>query len=223
MQKYQINIQKIGGIVALINVVVVVVTLVVALGFIGAAALADPNKLVELAIRNPSLLIIQDVLKFFSAGVAVILIVVLHNRFANYYAGLMRVATLFGTLSVLCLIINAGLSMFIVTKTANLSQEQSWMGNAMHALVSQQRILTFFVQGYLHGVINLLGMAVIFFNGFWYLLVSWVSLKTHSFPKWHSYLGLTMGGLSLLPPLGIIVLLLGIPWSVGLGRILLEK
>jgi hypothetical protein len=205
MQKYQKNIQQIGGIAAGMNVAVTVTTLIVAIGFIGPAALADPNILMDLAIRNPVPLIVQDVLKLVSAGIGVILILALHNRLRNDYPRLMRAATVFGLLSVLCLLINAGLSLYSVSHAASFMEEKIELGKQ------------------LNGLINLLGMAVIAINGLWYLLVSWAALKTGGLPRRLSYLGLTMGGLSLLPPLGILVLVLGIPWSVGLGKMLLKK
>ncbi|MCC6498881.1 MAG: DUF4386 family protein [Anaerolineales bacterium] len=223
MQRHQINLQQIGGTAALINVAVTVVTLIVALGFIGAAALADPNKLMELAVRNPTPLIVQDALKVVSAGIAVVLILVFHSRLQNDFPRLVRAATCFGFLSVMCLLVNAGLSLALVTQAVNVPQEQTGLNSPLSMLLDRRGTADLAAQGSLNGLINLLGMAVILVNGLWYLLVSWASLKTNRLPRWINYLGLTMGGLSLLPPLGIFVLVLGIPWSFGLGRALLNK
>lgn len=223
MQRHQINLQQIGGTAALINVAVTVVTLIVALGFIGAAALADPNKLMELAVRNPTPLIVQDALKVVSAGIAVVLILVFHSRLQNDFPRLVRAATCFGFLSVMCLLVNAGLSLALVTQAVNVPQEQTGLNSPLSMLLDRRGTADLAVQGSLNGLINLLGMAVILVNGLWYLLVSWASLKTNRLSRWINYLGLTMGGLSLLPPLGIFVLVLGIPWSFGLGRALLNK
>jgi hypothetical protein len=76
---------------------------------------------------------------------------------------------------------------------------------------------------HLIGVIGLLGIAVIFLNGVWYILISWSALKYNRLPKPLSYLGLGMGLLSLLPPLGILVLLFGVVWSLWLGQVLLKS
>jgi hypothetical protein len=59
---------------------VAVATLVVAIALIGPSALADPSKLVDLAIHNPAPLIIQDGLKFVSAAIASVLILALASR-----------------------------------------------------------------------------------------------------------------------------------------------
>lgn len=223
MQRRQINIQQIGGTAAFMNVAVTIVTLIVALGLIGVTALSDPNKLTELAIRNPAPLIVQDVLKLVSSGIAVVLILALNNRLRDDFPKLMRTAAWFGLISVLCLLINAALSLLMVAQAANIFQEQTWINNLAYTMFQQQRMTAFVLQGFLNGLINALGMAVIAINGVWYLLVSWAALKTNSLPRWVSYLGMTMGGLSFLPPLGILVLFLGIPWSFGLGGTLLKN
>lgn len=223
MQKRRINIQQIGGTAAFINVAVTIATLIVAFGFIGVAALSDPNKLMELAIRNPAPLIVQDVLKLVSSGIAVVLILALNNRLRDGFPKLMRIAIWFGLISVLCLLINAMLSLLMVAQAVDVFREQTWANNLVYVMFQQQRTTVFVLQGFLNGLVNALGMAVIAINGVWYLLVSWAALKTNSLPRWVSYLGMTMGGLSLLPPLGILVLFLGIPWSFGLGGALLKN
>ena len=202
MQTYWLNTQKAGGIAAFINALLAIATLVVAFGLIGPAALTDDTKLVELAINNPAPLIIQDLLKFASAVVAIVLVVALFSRLRSESPTVMGLATLFGFLSILCLLANASLSLYAVSQAANFAQGQAEMGKQ------------------LNGLISLLGMAVIAVNGVWYLLVSWMALKTERLPRRLCYLGLVMGGLSLLPPLGIIVLLLSLAWSVWLGLIL---
>lgn len=223
MQKYQINIQQIGGTAAFMNVAVTMATLIVAFGFIGITALSDPNKLIELAIHNPAPLVIQDGLKLVSSGIAIVLILALHNRLRDDFPKLMRTAIWFGLFSVLCLLINAGLSLLMVAQAGGFFQGQTWASNLFQMIFQHQRTTVFVLLGFLNGLINILGMAVIAINGVWYLLVSWAALKADSLPRWVSYLGMTMGGLSLLPPLGILVLFLGIPWSFGLGGTLLKK
>jgi hypothetical protein len=152
-------VQKIGGVAAFINAAVSVATLVVAFGLIGLPALTDRHKLVELAISDPTPLIIQDVLKFVLAAIAIVLISAVFNRLNSDAPKLMGVATVCGSLAVLCLVINAGLSFFLVSQATN------------YALVSSD------TSNQLHGVIGLLGLAVIFLNGVWYLLISWSALK----------------------------------------------
>lgn len=198
------NSRKLGGIASFANAAVAVASLIVAFSFIGLDALTDNRKLTELAISNPTPLFIQDMLKLLSAIVAIILIIALFNLLKIHTPKLMVIATAIGSLAVICLVINTGLSVFLVSKVAG------------HAPISAESI------NRLNGTIALLGMAVIFLNGIWYLLISRSALMDNLFPKPLNYLGMGMGLLSLLPPLGILVLLLSIIWSLWLGQILIK-
>ncbi len=198
------HIQRIGGIAAIVNAILAIVSLVVVFGLIGPTALTDSTRLMQMAIENPAPLILQDLLKFVSAIIATILVAVLFKYLRDASPRIISWATLFGVFSILLLLINASLSLYATLHVADLAQEKGELGVR------------------LNGIISLLGMAVIFANGLWYLLVSWVALKSNNLPRWLDYLGLVIGGMSLLPPLGIIVLLLSIPWSLGLGKTLLN-
>ncbi len=199
------NIQKLGGLAAVLNAVVAVAMLVVAIVLIGPSTLAHPGKLVDLAIHNPTPLIIQDALKFALAALASVLILALANRLRGHTPTLILVATIFGFLSVLGLVANAALSLYAISQAASSAPGASAVGNQ------------------LNGLIGVLALAVIVLNGVWYFLVSWSALKSHRLPQPLSYLGLGMGILSFAPPLGIIVLLLSTIWSLWLGQLLLKE
>lgn len=205
MQTYQTGSQKIGGLAAFINALLGLGALVVAFGLIGPAALTDPSELAELAIHNPMPLIIQDSLKLGSAAAAIVLIMALFKHLRGNSPTRIKTATALGFFSVLLLLTNAGLSLFTVSQAAYFAQSQPGIATE------------------LNGLIGLLGLAVIAVNGLWYLIVSWTALKMERLPKWLCYLGLVIGGLSLLPPLGVVVLLLSVVWSLGLGLALWQS
>jgi hypothetical protein len=198
------SVLKVGGIAAYLNAAVASATLTVALGLVGPSALADRQKLVELAITRPAPLIIQDILKFMAAVIAVAMIAGLFRRLRGGAPTQMRVAAMFGLLAALCLVLNATLSLFAIWQAGNAALMSSPVGAR------------------LPGIIGVSGLAVILLGGVWYLLVNWAALKQKQFPRRLSYLGLSMGALSLIPVLGIMVLLCSIPWSVGVGRVLLR-
>ncbi|MCU0546269.1 MAG: hypothetical protein MUE44_29560 [Oscillatoriaceae cyanobacterium Prado104] len=199
------NIQKLCGIAAFINAAVAVTTLMVAVFAIGLPALADPSKLVDLAIHNPAPLLAQDFLKLVAAAISGVLILAFYNRLHDCTPQLILVATVFGCSSVVCLVANAALSLYAIFQVA---------AGAAGAFTAGDR---------LHSIIGLLAIATIILDGFWFLLVSWSALKSDRLPKLLSYLGLGMGFLSLVPPLGIVVLILSSVWSVWLGQILLQE
>jgi hypothetical protein len=198
------HLQKLGGIAAFINVIVVMATLATVIFLIGFSALVDPNQLIDLAIYNPAPLLIQDGLKFVSAGISSVLILALRNYLRRDDPALLSVATGFGFLSVLCLVGNATLSLYAISQASTYNQE-SLSGN------------------HLSSMIGILAVAAISLDGLWLLLVSWTALKSQQLTNPLCYLGLGMGVLSLVPPLGIIVLILSIVWSVWMGQVLLKE
>lgn len=220
MKLNPITLQKTGGVAAWVNACLSAAALIVAFVLIGPEAMGDNARLAQMALENPTPLILQDVLKFASAAAASILIVVMFQRLRISHPGAMKTAVWFGSLSVVCLLANACLSLYTVSLAANVPPSQSASGLLLTRTFSDMETILFVLKGFLNALIGVLGMAVIFFNGVWYLLVNWVLLKTESLPRWLCYLGLVMGGMSLLPPLGIVVLLLSIPWSLGVGRAL---
>ncbi|WP_293341842.1 hypothetical protein [Microcoleus sp. CAWBG58] len=198
------HLQKLGGIAAFINIIVVMATLATVIFLIGFSAIADPNKLIDLAIHNPAPLLIEDGLKLVSAVISSVLILALANYLGRDASALLSVATGFGFLSVLCLVGNATLSLYAISQAS--TYDQSALSGS-----------------HLHSMIGILAVAAISLDGLWFLLVSWTALKSQQLPNSLCYLGLGMGVLSLVPPLGIIVLLLSMVWSVWMGQVLLKE
>jgi hypothetical protein len=160
--------------------------------------------LVDLAIHNPVPLLIQDGLKFVSAVISSVLILALANYLRRDVSVLLSVATGFGFLSVLCLVGNATLSLYGISQ-ASTSDPAALSGNHFSSMI------------------GILAVAAISLDGLWFLLVSWTARKSEQLPSLLCYLGLGIGILSLVPPLGIIVLLLSMVWSVWMGQVLLKE
>ncbi|MEM1256385.1 MAG: hypothetical protein AAGI69_28445 [Cyanobacteria bacterium P01_H01_bin.21] len=186
------------------TVAVAIATLAVVTMLIGFTAMSDPNKLAEVAVHNPKPLLIQDSLKFVSAVISTVVILALANYLHRDTSALLLIATGFGFFSVFCLVVNATLSLYAISQ-ATAFEQGSGGGERLNR------------------IIGMLAMAVLICDGVWHLLISWTALKSQGLPKCLCYLGLGMGTFSLVPPLGIIVLLLSIVWSVWVGRVLLQK
>lgn len=199
------HLHKIGGIAAFINVVVAIATLATIIFLIGVSAIANPNELIDLAIHNPTPLLIQDGLKLVSAIVSVVLILALASYLRREHSVLLSVATGFGFLSVLCLLGNAAVSIYAISQAATIYEQATSLGHQLNRIIS------------------ILALAAISLDGVWLALVSWTALKNQKLPNVLCYFGLSMGVLSLVPPLGIIVLLLSLVWSVWIGRVLLKE
>jgi hypothetical protein len=190
--------QKAGPASAFLNAGLAVLSLFVAFVMIGPAALSDRAVFVDLALHNPAPLFIQDGLKFVSAGVSVIVIGALYYQLRESAPKRSLWAVIFGALALLCLLTNAILSLVATSQAANLGST----GEQLNLMI------------------GILGMAAIFFNGPWYLLNGSASLKSQKLPKPLAILGLVMGTMSLLPLLGVLVLLLSLVWSIWLGLVL---
>jgi len=191
--------QKMGSIAAFLQAAVAMAMMIVAFGLIGVSVLTDREKLVEMVLHNPTPIILQDLLKFAAAALAIILVIALFNTLRDGSPRQMRVATAFGCFSVLFLLMNASLSLYALSQASFYAQDTTAAGYEMNAMIT------------------LLGLIVIFTNGLWYLLLSRSALQGKQFPKPLNYLGLGIGFISLLPCLGIVVLPLSIVWSVWMG------
>jgi hypothetical protein len=189
------------GVAAGCTAVVNVLFLLVALLWIGPAALVDRTVLTELARRNPTPILVQDGLKFVSAALSVVMLHGFYRWLQPVAPRAVSVGTLFGGLSVSCLLANAVLSL---VATLGRGAPAVAQGAAQVELV-----------------IGLLALGAIACNGIWYLLVHWIARRQNSLPRGLTTLGLVIGGLSLLPPLGLVVLALTIGWSIWLNRVMM--
>lgn len=197
--------RKLGITAAFVNAILSIVTLFVVFFMIGVDAITDNQKIIDLAINNPTPLIIEDIFKFFSAAITCVFILTFGRILDTFRPKLMLVANIFGFASVLCLFANAILSLYAISQAKFYTLEIETFGNQLNF------------------VISLLAVGVMIFNGLWYLLISWLSLESKHLPQFFCYLGLGMGVISLIPPLGVFVLILSILWSVWLGKLLLEN
>jgi hypothetical protein len=195
---------KAGGFAAFTKGVVAIATIYVAAVMIGLEVLTDQKLFVEIAINNPTPLYIQDGLKFIGAACETVLIIVLFKRLSKEGLSKIRVATIFGFLSLILIICNATLSLKVTTQAAGLASTPSDNATDFNSLI------------------GILAMAALFTSGLWYILMSWAALKSGQLPKRLNYLGLTIGAVSLIPILGLIALLLSVVWSFWLSRVLLK-
>ena len=193
------------SIAAFINASIQIATFIVVIFIIGIPAITDVNKFIDLATHNPFPILIEDLLKFLSAALTCVLIWVFYQNLHSSRPKLMFLANVFGFLSVLCLVTNATLSFYTILQAASYTQATDELGNQLNTSI------------------GVLGVGAIFFNGVWYLLVSWSALKNEKLPKLFSYLGLGIGIVSLIPLLGIFVLVLSVIWSIWLGLLLLKQ
>jgi hypothetical protein len=204
------DLQKIGGIAALVNAVAYTVGIGLVMTFLAPIMDAKPEQYLAFMASNQTLMFVWHLLIYIVAGVFMVpLALALHERLKDKTPALMQIARAFGLIwatTIICsgmVIIN---DLKVVTSLYN--QDPTRATTVWLALSA--------VEEGLGGAIELPG-------GLWILLVSWAALLLNQFPKWLNLLGIVVGmaGIATLIPsldnasyafgLGAIV------WFVGVG------
>lgn len=187
---------------AFLNAVVAVATFGVAVGLIGVGVLFDREQFLRMAVENPGPILLQDILKLLSAMASVLLVGAFHDRLHSESPVRMKVATSAGALAVVALLSNTALSLYGVLNARQLDAATG---------------------ARLNSVVGILALVVLMASGVWYLLANLVALGAGALPRGLSRLGLAVGVASLLPPLGIVALVLSAAWSGQLAMTLPKR
>ena len=148
-----------------------------------------------------------------SALAALIIVFAIHQRLGRSASQQARFAAIAGVISAI-LLLTAGIVGAIAIALASRGGE-----------ARQTADVSMYVT--LNAIVNGLGLAAVFANGIWYLLVSVAAMKRGLLPRMLCYLGLPLGVASLiafiLPPIALLILVLGLIWAVWLGVFLLRE
>lgn len=202
-----------GGLASLLNAALAIGSLIVVFGGLGPAVAADPSGVAALVTTRPAPLLALEAFKVLSAAAAMITILVLHRRLAPGAPQLLWVATGAGLLAALLLAIAgvAGTATILYARQAAAAAGDGPGDASLYLAVNT--------------VVNGIGLAALAINGVWYGLTSWAA-RRGGLPRGLTTLGLALGILSLvawaLPPLALLVLVLGLGWSIWLGLYLLN-
>jgi hypothetical protein len=212
------NLQKIGGIAALIQALAYIIgftALVFLLTPENADTLNNSEKL-RFILDNKVLFQIWILIIYVVYGVALItLTLALHKRLAKYLIPTLQIATVLGYIwsgMVIAsgMITNIGLDTVAKVYLNNIEQATTiWLT--------------------IEAVQNGIGGGVEIVGGLWVLLISWFALKSKEFPKMLNYIGLTVGAtgvLTVIPglsELGAVFGLLQIVWFAWIGIFLLRN
>jgi hypothetical protein len=213
-----VNLQKIGGIAALLEALVYLV------GFAVVATLFNPGDLeawsqeqkLSYLLQRRSIFQTWNIFIYVVFGaILVVLTVALHERLRTKAGALISIATSFGLIwsgLVIASGMVASVGLEMVTK---LYAQDAGQALAVWAAVGA-------VQDGLGGGVEIVG-------GLWILLVSAASYQTHALPRLLCYLGFVVGLAGLLtvaPPLGelgAVFGLVGILWFAWIGVVMLQQ
>lgn len=199
------QLQKMGGLAALINAAAYIVGFSLALTYLAPVMNAsDPTQYVAFLAGNQTLMVTWYIIIYLIAGVFMVpLSLALHARLKVNAPALMQNATAFGLIWATTIIISGMIQVNDVGVLADLYAKDPAQATTVWLALSA-------VERGIGGVIELPG-------GVWVLLVSWAALLAGGLPKPLSYLGVAIGVAGIVT----VVPALGEGGSVfGLGFIL---
>ncbi len=206
------DLQRAAAIASLLNALISIVNVLVVLGILGTEMISDPRLMAEQVRINPLPIMVLEFLKIFSAISALFVVLGIYQRLKENSSRSLQFATLAGIASVLLLLTAGSLGLITITLANRAHGTTQSFGIAPYVKYSM--------------IINNLGLAAVLANGIWYIWVSFTGISTGSLPRRLRYVGGPLGAASLsafvFPPFALLVLLLGLIWSVWLGVFLLR-
>ncbi len=213
------NLQKMGGIAALIEAATYVVgaALMFTLLASGFAEDVEPVQKVAFFADNQAITYIWNLFSYMVAGVfLVVLVLALYERLKTGSPAMVQSATAFGliwagVLIAAGMVFNIGLGTVVDLYGKDPAQAATvWLA--------------------IESVFDGLEGANVILGGLWTLPVSWSALRTGGLPRALNYLGVVVGGaglLSVVPALEMMAFALfglgGIVWFVWLGIVMLRS
>ena len=210
------DLQKMGGVAALIQAAAYVVGFGLALTLLATVLDADPDQYVAFLVDNLTLMHIWHLIIYLVAGVfLVVLALALHERFEADSPAMAQTATAFGLIWA-GLVIASG--MLLINDTgvvAEIYGEDPAQAASVWLALSA-------VEDGLGGAIELPG-------GLWVLLLSWAALRAGGLPRALTYLGAVIGVAGILtvaPALEVLGAVFGlgfIVWFAWVGIVMLRS
>lgn len=209
------NLQKVGGISALINAAAYIVGMGIAFTLLAPYLDAAPEQYIGFMAENQTLLFIWHLLIYLVAGVFMAPMVLgLYERLKAGSPALAQITAVFGIIWTMTVI---GSGMLIINNQSVVA-----------ALYAQNPAQATAVWLALSAVEEGLGGAIELPGGLWLLLTSWTALQTRMLPKGLNVLGLVVGAagvLTVFPPLGALGVVFGlgaVVWFIWVGVVMLR-
>jgi hypothetical protein len=208
------NLQKMGGVAALINALAYIVGFGLVMAFLAPVMDAAPEQYVAFIANNQTLMFIWHIIIYLVAGVFMVpLTLALHERLKDGSPAWMQTATAFGLIWVATVIASGMIIINDLGIIADLYGKDPAQATTVWLTLSA-------VEEGLGGAIELPG-------GLWIFLVSWSALQSSRLPKALNYLGIVVGvaGIVTVVPtlneLGYVFGIGAIVWFIWVGIVLL--
>jgi hypothetical protein len=197
------DLQKMGGISALINAAAYIVGLGLVIAFLAPYLEAEPAQYVEVIVNNQTLMFVWHLLIYLVAGVCMVpMVLALNERLKEGSPALAQIATAFGIIWTVTVI---GSGMIIINNMSVITE-----------LYAKDPFQATTVWMALSAIEDGLGGAIELPGGTWILLVSLAALQASQLPKLLNYLGVIVGASGILT---VIPSLYNFGYVFGLGAI----
>jgi hypothetical protein len=216
-RKQMNNLQKPGGVAALIHAAAYVVGIVVGVTLIFPIVDADPDQYLAFVAYNQSLLYMWNLVSYWGSAITlVIMALALYERLKAGSPGWVQTATVFGLIWAALIIGSGNLMLSDIGLVANLYGKDSAQAETVWAALEAVE----------NGIVSKNELV----GSLWVLLVSLAALRTGELTRALNYLGVTLGIVGILtvvPALaGTMIMIFGpgmIVWSIGLGIVMLHR
>lgn len=209
------NLQRVGGLSALVNAAAYIVGLALAMTFLAPYLEGPPVEYVSVLAAHETLFFIWHLLIYLVAGVFMVpMVLALHERLQYRAPGTTQIVTAFGLIWTVTVIASGMLIINNQTMIADLYHQDPAQATAVYLALST-------IEEGLGGGIELPG-------GLWILLAAWTAWRYGGLPKGIAYLGLIVGlagVLTVVPALHTMGYVFGIGaivWFLWIGIIMLR-
>jgi hypothetical protein len=218
-EKMMKNLQKIGGIAALIGATtnLLAIVMFITLGPKGLSS-DDPGQVVTFLANNQAILRGWYVIMYLVFGVSLIFLsLALYERLKAGSPALVQAVTTLGLIWAVLVIVMGTLSINDLSTVVKLYGENPVQAATVWLTLDSVE----------NGLGNNGGETMV--NALWFLLLSWVALRARELPRVLNYLGLVVGGAGILsvvlvlPALTAVYGLGLIMWLAWLGIVMLRR
>lgn len=211
------NLQKPGGVAALIHAAAYVVGIVLGVTLIFPVLDADPGQYMAFVADNQSLLYIWNLIVYWGSAITlVVMVLALYQRLKAGSPALVQTATVFGFIWAGLIIASGNLMLHDLGVMADLYSKDP----------AQAETVWLALEAVENGIVS--GNELV--GSLWVLLVSLAALRTRELTKALNYLGVALGIagiLTLVPSLTWNMIMIFGPgmvvWSVWLGIVMLRR
>ena len=211
------DLQKIGGIAALIHAAAYVVGIVLGVTLIFPILDADPGGYLAFLADNQTLMYLWNLISYWGSAITlVIMALALYERLKTSSPTLVQAATVFGFIWAGLIIVSGNLMLRDVGSVAYLYAKNPAQAETVWAALEAVE----------NGIVS--GNELV--GSLWVTLISFAALRTGGLTRALNYLGMALGAagiLTIVPALaGTTVMIFGpgmIVWSVWLGIVMLRN